>query len=273
MARTWLITGCSTGFGRALARLVLERGERVVATARRPETLADLVAGHEERALALRLDVTRPEEIEAAVAATRARFGAIDVLVNNAGRGDMGTVEEAPLDVARQLMEVHYFGTIAMVRAVVAEMRERGSGQIVNVGSVAGQIGFPALGHYSASKFALAGLTEALAAELALSGVKVTLAELGPFATDFVGNMTFNPPAFAAYDMARLTAHAGNAAWNTGDDPLAGARALLAALDSPEPPVRLLLGAQGMETVRLHDARRAAERAKWLAVSRLEGLD
>ena len=272
MVRTWLITGCSTGFGRALAQQVLERGERVVATARRLDSLADLVAGHGDRALALPLDVTRPDEVTAAVAAARARFGGIDVLVNNAGRGDMGTVEETPIEVARRLMEVHYFGTIALVREVVTEMRERGSGQIVNVGSVAGQIGFPALGYYSASKFALAGLTESLAAELALSGVAVTLAELGPFATGFVGNMTFNPPVHAEYDMARLTAHAGNAAWNAGDDPADGARALLAALDDPQPPVRLLLGAQGMETVQLHDARRAAERRRWLAVSRLEPL-
>jgi len=272
MAKIAFVTGGTRGIGAAIAKALKAAGYTVAVNyGGNDEAAAKFTA--ETGIKSYKWDVGDYDACAAGIAKVTAEVGPIDVLVNNAGRGDMGTVEEAPLDVARQLMEVHYFGTIAMVRAVVAEMRERGSGQIVNVGSVAGQIGFPALGYYSASKFALAGLTEALAAELALSGVKVTLAELGPFATDFVGNMTFNPPAFATYDMARLTAHAGNAAWNAGDDPLAGARALLAALDSPEPPVRLLLGAQGMETVRLHDARRAAERAKWLAVSRLEGLD
>ena len=271
-ARTWLVTGCSTGFGRALAEVLLERGERVAITARRPETLADLAAAYPETALALRLDVTRQDEVEAAVAATRARFGAIDVLVNNAGYGGIGTVEETDPEMARAMMETHYFGTIAMVRAVVTEMRERGSGQIVNIGSVAGQIGFPALGYYCASKFALAGLTEALANELRLAGVRVTLAELGPFATDFTANMRFNAPAFPEYDMAELTRHAGNAGWGAGDPARAGAEALLAALADPEPPVRLVLGQAGLDVVELHDARRAAERAQWLPLTRLEGF-
>lgn len=272
MARTWLITGCSTGFGRALAQVLLERGERVAATARRPESLAGLVRDHGGRAAAISLDVTCEDQISFALADAQARLGPIEVLVNNAGRGDMGTVEETPVATARALMEVHYFGVIAMIRAVVPAMRERGSGQIVNIGSVAGQIGFPGLGYYSASKFALAGLTESLAAELSLSGVKVTLAELGPFATDFVANMGFNPPAFPQYDMAQLSAQAGNAAWNSGDDARLGARALVAALEAPHPPVRLVLGGQGLETVKLHEARRAAERAAWLPATMLEQL-
>ena len=267
-ARTWLITGCSTGFGRVLAELLLARGERVVATARRPDTLADLVAGHDDQALALKLDVTRSEDIERAVAAAQDRFGRIDVLVNNAGYGGLGTVEDAPIEEARAMFETNFFGTLAMIKAVLPGMIARRAGQIVNVGSVAGQIGFPALAHYSASKFALAGLTESLAAEVAPLGIKVTLAELGPFATHFTASMAFVPPS-AHYDLAALSIEAGNSQWGAGDDPETGAAALVATLADPEPPRRLILGQPGLDVVALHDGRRQAEREKWLAVSRL----
>ena len=150
-AQTWMITGCSTGFGRALAELLLARGERVVATARRCEALADLVAPHGERALALTLDITRNEDIAAALAAAEVRFGTIDVLVNNAGYGGLGTVEDAPVEEARAMFETNFFGTLAMTKAVLPGMIARRAGRIVNIGSVAGQIGFPALAHYSAS--------------------------------------------------------------------------------------------------------------------------
>jgi NAD(P)-dependent dehydrogenase (short-subunit alcohol dehydrogenase family) len=266
MARkTWLITGCSTGFGRALAKVVLERGDEVVATARRLELVEDLVAPFGEQAMALRLDITSESDIAAAVAACRERFGKIDVLVNNAGYGETGTVEETGIEVARRLMETNYFGMVAMTHAVVPEMVARRAGQIVNVGSVAGQIGFPGLGYYCASKFAIAGLTESLAAELRLLGIRVILAELGPFATDFTASMTFNMPG-PHYDMAALAQRAGNASWSAGADSEQGALTLLKALDDEDPPVRLLLGAEGIATVQLHDARRAEERAKWVSL-------
>jgi NAD(P)-dependent dehydrogenase (short-subunit alcohol dehydrogenase family) len=267
--QTWLITGCSTGFGRALAEVLLESGERVVATARRPETLDPLVAAHGERVLPLKLDVTRPDEIAAVVAAARKRFAAIDALVNNAGYGYLGTVEEAPIEDARAMMETNYFGTLGMIRAVLPEMIARRAGRIVNIGSVAGQIGFPTLAYYSASKFALAGLSESLGAELALLGIHVTLAELGPYATEFTGSMTFLPPA-PHYDMAALTKVAGNAAWSAGDDPRSGAIALLSALHDPTPPRRLILGREGFETIELHDGYRSAERARWLHLVKAE---
>ena len=270
--RTWLVTGCSTGFGRALARALLERGERVVVTARRRETLTELVAPHADRALALDLDITRDNEVAAAVKAAFERFEAIDVLVNNAGYGSVGTVEETPIDMARKMMETNYFGTLATIRAVLPHMIARRSGQIVNIGSVAGQIGFPFLAYYSASKFALAGMSESLAAELRPLGISVTLAELGPFATDFTKSMTVNPPA-PHYDARGLSRVAGNAGWGVGDDPSAGAAALLAALDDAEPPVRIILGRPGMEVALLHDARRANEREKWLSVSKLARQD
>lgn len=262
-AKTWLITGCSTGFGRAMAEVLLERGDNVVATARRPEVLEALVAAFPDHALALRLDVTRPAEIAEAVAAARTRFGQVDALVNNAGHGLLALVEDGALDTARDMMEVHYFGVLELIKAVLPEMRARRSGAIVNVGSVAGQIGFPALSHYCASKFALTALTETLAAEVRALGIKVILAELGPFATDFTGSMQMTMPSSPEYDLAAMSVLAGNSHWSAGEDPRVGARALLAALADPEPPVRLVLGPEGLEVADLHDARRREARERW----------
>jgi NAD(P)-dependent dehydrogenase (short-subunit alcohol dehydrogenase family) len=264
--KAWLITGCSTGFGRALAEELLARGEQVVATARRPEVLEDL----SDRALVLPLDVTKPDAIAAAVAATQERFGRIDVLVNNAGYGQIGTAEDTPIGAARAAMETNYFGALAMIRAVLPEMLARRSGQIVNIGSVAGQIGFAGLGYYCASKFALAGLSESLGAELAGTGVQVTLAELGPFATDFTRSMQIVPPS-SRYDMAALARHAGNADWGGGDDPRDGAGALIDALAGPEPPCRLILGRPGLDVIELHEGRRSEERARWMQTTLLGG--
>jgi NAD(P)-dependent dehydrogenase (short-subunit alcohol dehydrogenase family) len=270
-ANTWMITGCSTGFGRELAALLLARGDRVVATARKPEALDDLIRPHGDRALALKLDVTLPGDIAAAVAAAEGRFGGIDNLVNNAGYGGLSPVETASMEAARAMFETNFFGTLAMIKAVLPAMIERRAGQIVNIGSVAGQIGFPGLAHYSSSKFALAGLSESLAAELAPLGIKVTLAELGPFATQFISSMAFTPPP-PHYDFAALAVEAGNSHWDAGHDPRAGAEALLVALADPAPPRRLLLGQQGLDVVLLHDQRRQAERERWLETSKLQGL-
>ncbi len=270
--RTWLVTGCSAGFGRAMAEVLLERGDNVAVTARRTELLEPLVAAHPQSALALRLNVTQPDEIAAAVAATRARFGRIDGLVNNAGAGSFGLVEDGTLESARAMMEVHYFGVLDLIKAVLPEMRARRSGSIVNVGSVAGQIGFPAIGHYCASKFALAGLTESLAAELRPLGIKAMLAELGPFATDFAGSMAMTMPSSPDYDLAALSVQAGNSHWSPGAPPRDGARALLAALDDPVPPVRIVLGPEGLEVADLHDGRRRAAREQWREVGMLAGF-
>ena len=270
--RTWLVTGCSSGFGHALADALLMRGERVIVTARNRDALEQLVQPHGDRAIALTLDIRREDQIDAAVKAGLENFGAIDVLVNNAGHGSVGTVEQTPTDVARAMMETNYFGTLTLIRAVLPQMIERGTGQIVNIGSVAGQIGFPLLSYYCASKFAVAGLSESLAAELRPLGIAVTLAELGPFATNFTKSMLVNAPS-AHYDAAALARDAGNANWGGGSDPTLGVDALLSALDAPEPPVRVVLGAQGVQVAALHEARRRTEREKWLSVSLMGKAD
>lgn len=270
--KTWLITGCSTGFGRVLAEKLLAHGENVVATARRPETLSDLVKPHGNRALALKLDVTQPEDIENAISAISQQFERIDVLVNNAGYGQMGTVEDAPIETARAQMETNFFGPLALIKAVLPQMIERRSGQIVNIGSIAGQVGFPALSHYCASKFALSGLSESLAAELAPLGIHVTLAELGPFATEFANSLAVVPTS-PHYDLAALSQEAGNARWTKADDPELAVEVLLDALSRPSPPRRFIISGQGLEVADLHTARRNEERERWLSWSRMEVIE
>lgn len=270
MARRWIVTGCSSGIGRALAEQLLERGEMVALGARNFAVLEKLAADHGDRALALRLDVTDPESVAAAVAAAQDRFGGIDVLVNNAGYGHMGAIEETGEDVARALMETNYFGALRMIRAVLPPMRAREAGQIVNVGSVAGRVGFPMFSYYAASKFALAGLTQALCTEVEELGIKVTLVEPGPFDSGFVTAMTMTLPEGTAYDPSALSHRAGTGAWTSGDSCTAGAAAILTAIDRPDPPRELILGQPGLDVVARYDALRNAERAQWMATSRLE---
>ncbi len=267
--KTWLITGCSSGFGKVMAEELLSRGENVIATARKPETLDALTGAWPETAIGLKLDVTRQADIEAAVNAGLERFGNIDVLVNNAGYGQMGAVENAPMQMARDAMETNYFGPLALIKAVLPGMIARRSGQIVNVGSIAGQVGFPLIADYCASKFAVSGMSESLGAELEPLGIFVTLAELGPFETGFAGAMAIVPPP-EHYDPVALSQEAGNGGWTSVSPAIDGVRALLKALGAPRPPRRLLLGEQGLEVAELHDRRRQAEREKWIDVIRME---
>lgn len=270
--KTWLITGCSRGFGRALSEVLLERGERVALTARNPDDLQAMMAAHPDNALALKLDVTDPDEVESAVIAARDKFGEIDVLVNNAGYGHMGSVEEAPIEAARAIMETNYFGTLTMIKAVLPRMIKRRSGQIVNIGSVAGQVGFPVLSYYCGSKFALSGMSESLSAELAPLGINVTLVELGAFETGFASSMEIVPAA-PHYDLAALTTKAGNGLWTKNDDPVLGSKILIDALGSEFPPWRLTLGEEGLGTITMHEERRQKERARWMDATRLVTAD
>jgi NAD(P)-dependent dehydrogenase (short-subunit alcohol dehydrogenase family) len=192
--KVWFITGCSTGLGRDLARAVLERGDRVVVTARDPASVRDLVAGRAGQAIALALDVTDREQAEAAVRDAIAAFGRIDVLVNNAGIGYFGAIEESEEAEVRRMFEVNVFGLARMIHLALPGMRERRRGHVVNIASIGGLRAFPAVGYYNATKFAVVGLSEALALETAPLGIKVTIVEPSGFRTDWAGRSASEAP-------------------------------------------------------------------------------
>lgn len=250
---TWLITGCSTGFGRELARAVLARGWNAVVTARDPATVADIVTGKEATALAVRLDVTDPVQVAEAVRAAEARFGAIDVLVNNAGYGYRGAVEEAGDAEIRQLFETNVFGLVEMTKAALPGMRARRRGHIVNISSVAGRMAQPGSGYYSATKFAVGGLSDALRKELKPLGIAVTVVEPGGFRTDFAGR-SLHQSARTIDDYAE-TAGKRRRENSTNDgrqpgDPVRAAQAIIQAVEAETPPFRLALGRSAIQRIR-----------------------
>jgi NAD(P)-dependent dehydrogenase (short-subunit alcohol dehydrogenase family) len=241
----WLITGCSTGFGRELSEILIERDYRVVATARDPAKIADIVEGHAETALALTLDVDKSQEIEAAARAAHRRFGRIDVLVNNAGYGYLAAIEEGEDADVRAMFETNFFGLAAMTRAVLPIMRAQKSGAIVNISSMGGFIGFPGSGYYAATKFAVEGLSESLSKEVAPLGIKVVIVEPGPFRTDWAGRSLKTPKrpidAYAETAVARRRQIQGISG-NQPGDPVRASEAIIATVESANPPLRLPLG-------------------------------
>ncbi len=241
----WLITGCSTGFGRELASLVLARGWRAVVTARDVGKVADLVQGREDRALALALDVDQRAQVDSVVAQAEAKFGAIDVLVNNAGYGYLAAIEEGEDAEIRAMFETNLFGLIATTQAVLPGMRARRRGHIVNISSIGGLVSFPATGFYHATKYAVEGLSESLAQEVAPLGIKVTVVEPGPFRTDWAGRSIRQSATriddYAATAGARRSQTEERHGKQPGD-PVRGAEAIIAAVQSDEPPLRLVLG-------------------------------
>jgi NAD(P)-dependent dehydrogenase (short-subunit alcohol dehydrogenase family) len=241
----WFITGCSTGFGRELARQLLEGGYRVVVTARSPASVADLVRVAPDRALALALDVTEPSQVAAAVPAALERFGRIDVLVNNAGIGYFGAIEESDEAEVRRMFEINVFGLAAMTRAVLPVMRAQRSGHIINIASVAGLKGFPGVGFYNATKFAVVGLSEALSLEVAPLGIRVTVVEPSGFRTDWAGRSANE----ATVEIADYAETAGrnrrtirDASGKQPGDPVRAAAAIIRVAEHPDPPLNLLLG-------------------------------
>ncbi|WP_438390266.1 oxidoreductase [Caballeronia sp. DA-9] len=249
----WFITGCSTGFGREIAQAVLARGWRAVVTARNPDSVADLANSHAGHALALKLDVTSPDAVTAAVAEAKARFGRIDVLVNNAGYGYLSAVEEGEDNEVRAMFEVNFFGAVSAIKAVLPVMREQGAGHIVNITSVGGLVGNPGSGYYAATKFALEGLGEALARETSGLGIKVTTVEPGPFRTDWAGRSLKQTSktidAYASIAGRRRSDIAANSGRQPGD-PVRAALAIIAAVEAESPPSNLVLGKQGLGVVR-----------------------
>ena len=248
----WFITGCSTGFGHELAKAVLARGWRAIVTARDKARLAGLVADAQDRALALDLDITSAEQIGAAVQAAQARFGGIDVLVNNAGYGYQATIEEGVDAEIRAQFEANVFGLFAMTRAVLPGMRAQRSGHVLNITSVAGFAGFPGSGYYAASKHAVEGFSDALAAEVKPLGIHVTCIEPGPFRTDWAGRSLIQTPnliaEYAATAGARLKGTAA-VSGNQPGDPVRAAQAMIEITQSANPPKHLVLGAFGIEAV------------------------
>jgi NAD(P)-dependent dehydrogenase (short-subunit alcohol dehydrogenase family) len=274
-SRVWLITGSSSGFGLHIAQAALERGDRVVATARRAESLDDLVASAPDRVLALPLDVTRADQIGSAVAAALERFGRIDVLVNNAGYGSVGAVEEIDMEDLRALMDTMFFGAVALTQAVLPHMRERGSGAIVQMSSQGGQRTFPGYGAYCAAKYALEAMSEALADEVGPLGIRVLIVEPGAFRTGLLGARRDASREIAAY---AETAGATRAAATAMDgaqpgDPRKLAVAILSALDAPDAPLHLALGADAVEAIRAAQDRRRADLEAWEHVSRGTAFD
>ena len=273
-SRVWLITGTSSGFGRRLAEAALAHGDRVVATARRPESLDDLVARDPDRALAVALDVMDRAQIASAVEAALDRFGRIDVLVNNAGHGSVGAVEEIDLGDLRRLMETMFFGPVALTQAVLPHMRERGSGAIVQMSSMGGQVAYPGFGAYCAAKFALEGLTEALAAEVAPHGIRVLLPEPGSFRTGFAGAGLQQSRELDAYadTVGRTREFITGMDGRQPGDPAKAAAAIVAALDEPE-PLRLALGADAVDVMGEALGRRRADLEGYADVSRAAVFD
>lgn len=239
----WFITGCSTGFGRDLARHVLARGYRAVVTARKPDDLQEFSGS--SQALVLKLDVTDNAQIDAAVKAAHDRFGCIDVLVNNAGIGYFGAVEESEEDQVRRMFDVNVFGLGRMTQAVLPGMRQRRSGSIVNIASLAGISPFPGLSYYCATKFAVEGLSGSLALEVEPLGIKVIVVEPSGFRTDWAGRSANESPLiiddYAATSGAKreqLRAYSGK----QPGDPVRAVKAIVDAVSSPNPPRHLLLG-------------------------------
>lgn len=250
MKKIWFITGCSTGFGRALASYVLSIGQHVVVTARNLSDISDLVAGYESSALALPLDVTKPAQISDAVEKAMERFGRIDVLVNNAGIGYFGAIEESEEAAVRTMFEINFFGLANMTRAVLPVMRKQRSGHIVNTTSIGGLVAFPALGYYNASKFAVDGLSESLAKEVAHLGIHVTIVAPSGFRTDWAGRSAENSKIVIA-DYAETsganTSFIRGYSGNQPGDPNRAAQAIVKAVESKDPPLRLLLGAAALK--------------------------
>jgi len=268
--RRWLVTGCSTGIGREIARCALEAGDRVLVTARRTADVEDLVTDFPGLAVAQPLDVTDGDQVRAAVAAADDTFGGVDVLVNNAGYGYLSAVEEGDEDEVRRLFDTNYFGAVSMIKALLPQMRERGSGHVVNISSMTGLVANPPNAYYSSTKFALEALTEALAKEVGPLGIKVLAVEPGGFRTDWAKRSMKEA-------VAPIDAYAGDVgvrkdlikqfADHLPGDPRRVGEAVLMLVGLDDPPLRLLLGADVLQATRAKLAELSASIDEWESVT------
>ncbi|MGW7242965.1 SDR family NAD(P)-dependent oxidoreductase [Streptomyces sp. NPDC054804] len=262
MARTWFITGSSRGFGREWAEAALERGDRVVATARDVGRLVPLVERFGDAVLPLRLDVTDRAAVHAAVRRTHSYFGSLDIAVNNAGYGHFGMVEELGEDELRAQMETNFFGAVWVTQAVLPVMRAQGSGRILQVTSEGGVRAFPGIGAYHASKWALEGLSESLAQEVAPLGIHITNVEPGPYATDWLARGARHSERLPEY----AEVHAATAVDFEAGDPRATREAILRIVDADQPPLRIFLGRSFTDVADLYEERLDTWR-RWQPVS------
>jgi len=267
---TWLITGCSTGLGRALAEAVIAAGHNAVVTARDAAKVADLAESAPERVLAVALDVTEPTQVATAVRQARERFGSVEVLVNNAGYGYRAAVEEGDDAEVRTLFETHFFGTVAMIKAVLPDMRARRSGAIVNISSIGATVNPVGSGYYAAAKAAIEGISGALRGELEPLGISVTTVEPGAFRTDFAGRSLVQSATVIddyADTAGRRRKENDTMHGNQAGDPAKAAAAIVTAVESSEPPAFLLLGPDALAIYRHVADARAAEIGKWEELS------
>jgi NAD(P)-dependent dehydrogenase (short-subunit alcohol dehydrogenase family) len=253
MSKVWFITGCSTGFGRELAKYVLESGHRAVVASRKTDDVKDIVAEYPETSIAVQLDVTNADEIKSSVEQAKQKFGQIDVLVNNAGIGYFGAIEESEEDEVRRMFEINFWGLANMTKAVLPIMRAQRSGNIVNVASIGGLVGFPAVGYYNATKFAVDGFSDALSKEVAPLGIKVTVVAPSGFRTDWAGRSANNSKTviedYKATAETNKNAIRGYSGKQPGD-PVRAAKAIVKAVEDANPPLHLLLGVAALKGAR-----------------------
>jgi NAD(P)-dependent dehydrogenase (short-subunit alcohol dehydrogenase family) len=266
--KTWVITGASRGFGREWTKAALERGDRVAATARDTSTLDDLRAQHGDALLALALDVTDRDAAFDTVARAHKHFGRLDIVVNNAGYGHFGTVEEISEQDARAQIETNLFGALWVTQAALPFLREQGSGHIVQVSSIGGISAFPTIGMYHASKWGLEGFSQALAAEVSEFGIHVTLVEPGGFSTDWSGPSAKHSKSIAAYDGLRERQQQRRSS-NVPGDPAASAAAIMLVVDATPPPLRVFFGTAPLAIAENDYARRLETWREWQHVSEL----
>ncbi|MDP9081151.1 MAG: oxidoreductase [Bacteroidota bacterium] len=251
--KVWFITGCSTGFGRELAKEVLTAGYKAVVTSRKVSDVEDLIRDYPDNAIALALDVTKEDEIKAAVEAALKHFGQIDVLVNNAGIGYFGAIEESEEDEVRRMFEINFWGLAAVTKAVLPTLRKQRSGHILNVASIGGLVGFPAVGFYNATKFAVDGYSDALSKELAPLGIHVTVICPSGFRTDWAGRSANNSKIVIDDYKATAEANKNNIRGYSGKqpgDPERAAKAIVQAVETANPPLHLLLGKAALKGAR-----------------------
>jgi len=268
--KVWFITGTSRGFGREWAIAALERGDKVAATARDTASLDDLVAKYGDAILALQLDVTARGADFAAVKQAHEHFGRLDVVVNNAGYGQFGFVEEVSEQDARDQIETNVFGALWVTQAALPYLREQGSGHIIQVSSIGGIVAFPNVGIYHASKWALEGFSQSLAQEVAPFGVHVTLIEPAGFSTDWSGSSSRTAEALPAYaDLHAENARVRKTRWAAPGDPKASAAAVLKVVDADEPPLRVFFGEAPLGLAKADYEQRLRTWEEWQPVAEL----